>query len=692
MFGIRPSARRRRALAAGFTGATLAAAALTGGLAAATPAQAATDVAPFAIGSTSGQLWTVPAGVHSITVDVAGSAGGGGGSVNFPGTDWSLTSDGAGGAGGRLLARIPVEPGQTFVFYSSTMGGPTGSKSNPGGGGAGWLRGGDGDTGSLEGHAGGGGGGASAVRIRTASGDHELVVGGGGGGGGGLGGAFVGYVGGTGGASGQAGQAGTGAGHGNGGGFAGNGGNGTGGGNAANSSSAGGGGGGGAGINAGFGGGGGKAGGGGGGGGAGGQSWIDTGAGVQLLQDQGYWGGNGYVKLSYSVEQGTSISAISTQSRSVYGAPATITATVTNTEGGGTPTGTVTVSEGGTDIATALVDADGTASFPGLVTAVGSHGLAFSYDPGDAPFAPSTGALTQVVDPAPTHFADLAGAAPAQIGGALTVTGRIVVGAAPQTEPGPGEPEPTVSAAAAVPDAAPVDQPTGSVTISAAGGGGVLGTAPLASDGSFEFHPAWAAGTSEFTVAYAGDGDYSAAPQGDVSVDAPKGRTRTSLGLDFGAIQSGAKAVATISTSVPDPAAIDPSGAVQLTVDGAPYGAPIPVGSADPATVNLQNLAVGTHVLRAEYAGDASFEGSRSAEVTLVVAAAPPVPQVPKSTAAPLVAGMPAPGALTQTGADAGAALGALLLGAVSILGGAVAVTAAARRGRFGATGRRIRP
>ncbi len=680
MLGLRPPARRRRALTAGITGTTLVAAALVGGFAAATPAAAATEVAPVAIGSLSGQEWTVPAGVHAITVDVAGSAGGGGGSVNFPGTDWSITSDGAGGAGGRLLARVPVEPGQKLVFYTSTMGGPTGSKSNPGGGGAGWLRGGNGNTGSLEGRAGGGGGGASAVRIRTAAGDHELVVGGGGGGGGGLGGAFVDYRGGVGGASGQAGENGTGAGHGNGGGFAGNGGNGTGGGNAGTSSSGGGGGGGGAGINAGFGGGGGKAGGGGGGGGAGGQSWIDTGAGVQLLQDQRYWGGNGFVQLSYTVEQGTSLSAVSTQSRSVYGTPATITATVANTEGGAVPTGTVTASEGGTDIATAPVAEDGTASFPGLVTAVGSHALEFAYDPGDAPFAPATGTLTQIVDPAPTHFADLASAAPAQVGGPLTITGRVLVGPAPQTEPETGTPSAAANDARAADPAAP----TGSVTVST--GGGVLGTVPIAEDGSFEFHPAWAAGISEFTVDYSGDADYAAAPQGTVSVDAAKGRTATALGLDFGSIQAGGTATATVSTSVLTPAVIEPDGSVQLTLDGAPYGAGIPVGDADPATVKLENLAVGTHVLRASYAGDASFEGSSSAEVKIVVAAAPPVPQVPKPTPAPLVAGGPA--VLTRTGIDFESAPAAAL-GVLAVICGAAAVTAAAVRRRSASAPRR---
>lgn len=130
----------------------------------AAPASADTVVPAFHVGSVAGAAWMVPAGVHALAVEIAGSAGGGGGPVNFPGTDWALTTDGNGGAGGLLRVTIPVTPGDTLVFYTSTVGGPTNSdKASPGAGGAGWLPGGAGNTGSLQGHAGAGGDRKSVV-------------------------------------------------------------------------------------------------------------------------------------------------------------------------------------------------------------------------------------------------------------------------------------------------------------------------------------------------------------------------------------------------------------------------------------------------------------------------------------------------------------------------------------------------
>ncbi|WP_025158523.1 Ig-like domain-containing protein [Leifsonia aquatica] len=631
-----PRSRRLVPAAAG-----LAAVALTaGGLFAAAPASAETVVSGQSVGATAGATWMVPAGVHSIEVEVAGSAGGGGGPVNFPGTDWQLTSDGAGGAGGLVRATIAVQPGQTLVFYSSTMGGPTNSdKSSPGGGGAGYFTGGPGDTGSLEAHAGGGGGGASAVVLRSDSGDSPLIVAGGGGGGGGLGAAFVGYEGGTGGASGQTGGNGSGAGHGNGGAISPPGwGGGRAGGNAATSSSAGGGGGGGGGTPAGDGGGGGQAGGGGGGGGAGGSSWSD-GSRVQVDAST-FWNGNGHVLLSYTQAQGTELTVVSTDPDAVYGAPADLTVTVANTEGGSVPVGEVVVTDGTTVLGSAAVAADGTASFPALVTAVGVHDLEFAYDPGTEPFASATTPFVQTVTAAPTRFTGIAATTPASTGVPATVTGSLV----PTTTPGTGS-----------------ALPTGDVVVSLRGG--TLGTAPIGADGTFTFTPAWSVGTLPLSFAYAGDANYAAADPAVLDLVTPKAPTQTSLSLDVGDIRVGAQATATVRMAPNGPAAIDPSGSVQLTVDGAPYGAPLPAGAGFETTVTLAGLAAGSHTIRAAYLGDTAFAASRSVEATLTVSAA----------AMPL--------ALAQTGSDP-QPLGSVLLVLVLLGAGGALWIAQARRGR----------
>ncbi|MFF2053350.1 Ig-like domain-containing protein [Leifsonia sp. NPDC058194] len=636
MHRTQPRSRRLVPSAAGLAALAL----VTTGLLAGSPASAATVVTDQSIGAPGGTVWMVPAGVHSIDVVVAGSAGGGGGPVNFPGTDWTITADGNGGAGGLVQATIPVEPGQTLVFYSSTMGGPTNSdKASPGAGGAGYFTGGSGDTGSLEAHAGGGGGGASAVLLRTGGADTPLIVAGGGGGGGGLGAAFIGYEGGRGGAAGQTGGNGSGAGHGNGGAISPPGyGGGRTGGNAATSSSAGGGGGGGGGTPAGDGGGGGQAGGGGGGGGAGGSNWTDS----SRVQVGGttYWNGNGYVLLSYSQAQGTALTVTSSDADSVYGAPADLTVTVANTEGGTVPVGDIVVSEGGTQIASAAVGEDGTASFPALVSAVGVHDLTFAYDPGTEPFAAATEPFVQTVTAAPTQFTELVSTKPASTGAPVTVTGSIV----PTTPPGDG-----------------YALPSGDVVVSVRGA--TLATVPLAADGTFSFTPAWAPGTLPLAFGYAGDANYAAADDADLDVAIAKAPTQTSVTLDVSDIRVGKRATATVRMAPSGPAVIDPTGFVQVTVDGAPYGAPLPAAAVVDATVALAGLSTGDHTIRAEYLGDAAFSASRSVEATLTVSAA----------AIPL--------ALAQTGSDP-EPFGSLLLVVLLVGSGAVLWLAQARRSK----------
>ncbi|MDQ0028260.1 glycine-rich protein [Arthrobacter bambusae] len=257
----------------------------------------------------NGDTWTVPAGVRSIDVRVWGSAGGGGGPINIPGTDLTVSNDGPGGAGADIRATLSVTPGQSLKIYASIPGGGTGSRHNPGGGGLGFIRGGSGGTGSLGGSAGGGGGGASAVVNAQGS---PLVVAGGGGGGAGHGAAFVYCNGGAGGAANQNGQSADGwcAGGAPGadsGVIGPNGAPGTDGGGAGNSSSGGGGGGGGGGWLSGSGALGSSVGGAGGGGGGGGSSYVDSSASNVV---RGYNAGSGWVSVWYTPDYATTTSVV----------------------------------------------------------------------------------------------------------------------------------------------------------------------------------------------------------------------------------------------------------------------------------------------------------------------------------------------------------------------------------------------
>lgn len=106
------------------------------------------------------EVWTVPAGVDSLSVTVAAGAGG------------SYFSNG--GAGGSVEATIPVEPGDRLAFVV----GGQGQVSYMGG--AGGYGGG---AGSFGGGYGGGGGGGSYVFAEEAESWSPLLVAGGGGGG-----------------------------------------------------------------------------------------------------------------------------------------------------------------------------------------------------------------------------------------------------------------------------------------------------------------------------------------------------------------------------------------------------------------------------------------------------------------------------------------------------------------------------
>ena len=135
------------------------------------------------------QSYTVPAGMGSITLQVAGAGGGGGGS----------DSGGAGASGGNgatVTGTYFVAPGSVLRIYvggggaqgyTSNFGHSCANSAGAGGGsgGTGGFGGGAGGQAGCSGYSGGGGGGGAATVVTTATGTVLLVAGGGGGGQGG---------------------------------------------------------------------------------------------------------------------------------------------------------------------------------------------------------------------------------------------------------------------------------------------------------------------------------------------------------------------------------------------------------------------------------------------------------------------------------------------------------------------------
>src|SRR5690625_4405609 len=126
--------------------------------------------------------WTVPDGVHSISVTVAG--GQGGNDEIFNDLEWVGHP---GGRGATITGTYEVSPGDQLRLYVASRGGtglPGGGDESASAGGTGYRNGGGGGSGSSFasfGQGGGGGGGASALSI---NGTLRAVAGGGGGAGG----------------------------------------------------------------------------------------------------------------------------------------------------------------------------------------------------------------------------------------------------------------------------------------------------------------------------------------------------------------------------------------------------------------------------------------------------------------------------------------------------------------------------
>jgi hypothetical protein len=108
--------------------------------------------------------------------------------------------------------------------------------------------------------------------------------------------------------------------------------------------------------------------------------------------DSNFGTSSGTVTQVVKTTSSTSMSA--TPNPSSPGQQVTFTATVTGT--GGTPSGTVTFSEGGTTLGTGTLT-NGVASYQTTSLSAGSNTIAATYN-GDSSFAPSSGTVTQVVN------------------------------------------------------------------------------------------------------------------------------------------------------------------------------------------------------------------------------------------------------------------------------------------------------
>jgi Big-like domain-containing protein len=273
---------------------------------------------------------------------------------------------------------------------------------------------------------------------------------------------------------------------------------------------------------------------------------------------------------------------------SVTGQIVTATYSVVAT-GGGTPTGTVTVSDGvGTSCSGSVAAGSCTLTFP----TAGARTLTASYA-GDANFASSVSATRgHQVNKANTTT-QLQGDAPdpSVFGEPVTFTFSVTANA-----PGSGT-------------------PTGMVTVS---GNGASCQAD-ATVGSCSLVPT-AVGSKNYNASYAGSADFSASNSGGLSHQVNQAATSTAVVSSDESTNPGESVTFTATVTVTPPGAGVPGGQVRF-FDGATQIGGTTNLSGGVATLSTTTLASGSHSITAAYLGSTNLAASTSSAITQVVAA-----------------------------------------------------------------------
>lgn len=308
-----------------------------------------------------------------------------------------------------------------------------------------------------------------------------------------------------------------------------------------------------------------------------------------------------------------------------------IDATVRGLSGQGLPTGSVTILDNGTPIATQNLNNNGVAhllsgpvassnclftlALQDVATfAGGAHNLTATYA-GDGTFNPSstTGPVAVTVNPV-------------LVTATLTVAGtQITSGSADQLT---ATLTTTISGANAT---APTAAPTGTVTFSDATTSTVLGTASVVGNGTsgsatLSTTGITATGTNSITASYGGDNNYSSAPAVPVSVTVGTG-TATTTAVTSSANPTTLNGRPTFTATVTGVPAVT-SGTVTF-YDGATLLGSGAVGTAHTATFRVASASLafvaGTHNITATFGGITGLLASSSSALAEVVNKTTPV-------------------------------------------------------------------
>jgi hypothetical protein len=289
----------------------------------------------------------------------------------------------------------------------------------------------------------------------------------------------------------------------------------------------------------------------------------------------------------------------STNNPSNYGQPVIFIAAVLPENSVDTPTGTVTFTDGTNVLGNVPLDNNGRATFTTSSLAAGSHSIAATYMPKDPlSFSGSSATLTQNVTSASTSTS--------------TITTTITLTSTPNPSTF-GQP---VTFAATVKG----NGGTPAGTIAFTDGATTLGTASLDNNGQATFvTPTLTVGSHAIAANYRVDSNSPGSSTTTLTqtVNPKKSGTTIALKASKNPIRSGESVTFTVSV-MPSGGSGLPTGTVTF-LDGSTALGTGPLDKSGRFALATSKLAVGRHLIVANYNGDADFAGSQSNALTQTV-------------------------------------------------------------------------
>lgn len=334
--------------------------------------------------------------------------------------------------------------------------------------------------------------------------------------------------------------------------------------------------------------------------GAGGAATLDLSSlGVGAHDITAAYGGDGSFQTSTSTavtqtvaQDGTTTSLASDLNPSTFGATVNLTASVSSNGTGGTPTGTVTFSEGTTVLGTATLNGSAAGTLSIATLAGGAHTISATYSGDTNHQAGAAATVNQVVNGAISTTALATSKSPSKFGESVTLTA-------------------TVSSAV-----------SGTVggTVTFKEGTTVLGTATLGAGGVATLTTSTLGTASHDIVAiYSGSPNYATSTSASLAQVVSAASTTTTLVASNNPAAVGAPVSFTATVAPVAPGAGTPSGSVTFKEGTTVLGTGTLTGGV--ATFTTSTLPIGTHEIIANYPASTNFGASASATLTESIAA-----------------------------------------------------------------------